>query len=124
MNAGSFRKKPVEIRAIQYVGIHTDEIKEFMGDQPYEFDPGAGIRIATLEGVMLAEPYDWIIRGVAGELYPCKPAIFQATYESAAALADCEPQLGCATTAEMLSELMVRAEIGGYARYRTVDSDE
>lgn len=124
MNAGTtFRKKPVEIRAIQYTGVHTDEIQEFMGDQPYEFDPGAGIRIATLEGVMLAEPYDWIIRGVAGELYPCKPGIFQATYELPEALADCEPQLGCATTAQLLTELQARAEVGGYAAYRTVDPE-
>lgn len=40
-----------------------------------------GILIHTLEGNVLASPSDWIIRGVAGEFYPCKPEIFEATYE-------------------------------------------
>ena len=42
-----------------------------------------GIDIVTLEGTMHAEPEDWIIRGVKGELYPCKPDIFEETYEKA-----------------------------------------
>jgi hypothetical protein len=42
-----------------------------------------GVHITTLEGTMLAEPTDWIIRGVKGEFYPCKPDIFAATYDSA-----------------------------------------
>lgn len=41
-----------------------------------------GIEIETLEGTMRAEPGDWIIRGVKGELYPCKPDIFEQTYEA------------------------------------------
>lgn len=41
------------------------------------------IAIKTLEGVMRAEPFDWLIRGVAGEFYPCKPEIFAKTYDSA-----------------------------------------
>lgn len=45
-------------------------------------DPGTGFMlIATLEGVMQVKPDDWIIRGVQGEFYPCKPDIFKATYE-------------------------------------------
>lgn len=45
-------------------------------------DPATGfLLIATLEGVMQAKPGDWIIRGVQGEFYPCKPDIFEATYE-------------------------------------------
>jgi hypothetical protein len=44
------------------------------GDEP-------SLRIRTLEGVMTASPGDWVIRGVAGEFYPCKPDIFSATYE-------------------------------------------
>jgi hypothetical protein len=40
-----------------------------------------GVEIKTLEGTMVANPGDWIIRGVKGELYPCKPDIFEATYE-------------------------------------------
>ena len=42
-----------------------------------------GIYVQTLEGSMWAGPWDWIIRGVAGEFYPCKPDIFDATYEPA-----------------------------------------
>ena len=76
-----YRKKPVEIEAVQYTGIHSDEIIAFMSGTTYEFDPSAGIRIPTLEGVMLARPYDWIIRGIKGEFYPCKRDIFEATYE-------------------------------------------
>lgn len=45
-----------------------------------EHEPFA-IAIHTLEGVMVADPGDWIIRGVQGEFYPCKPDIFEATYE-------------------------------------------
>lgn len=41
-----------------------------------------GAHIATLEGVMVASPRDWLIRGVQGEVYPCKPDIFEATYEA------------------------------------------
>jgi hypothetical protein len=47
-------------------------------------DPDARLRIRTLEGIFLVEWGDWIIRGVAGELYPCKPDMFQASYEEVA----------------------------------------
>ncbi len=57
-----FRKKPVVIEAYQT-------------DKP--------LAIVTLEGTMQAEPGDWIITGVKGEVYPCKPDIFEATYEPA-----------------------------------------
>lgn len=76
-----FRKKPVEIEAIQFTGVLTSQVEAFLGDKTWEFDPLEGVRIATLEGVMTAQPYDWIIRGVQGELYPCKPNIFDQTYE-------------------------------------------
>ena len=49
----------------------------------WSIDPATGfVLIATLEGVMQAKPSDWIIRGVQGEFYPCKPDIFAATYEA------------------------------------------
>lgn len=85
-----FRKKPVEIEAIQYNGPFTlDEMRETWGDafKPIvvSLDGRAGVvcglAIETLEGTMKAEPLDWIIRGVKGEFYPCKPDIFSATYE-------------------------------------------
>lgn len=78
-----FRKKPVEIEAIQYHGVCTDGVRDFLNSAGaiWEFDSASGIRIATLEGVMIAAPGDWIIRGLAGEVYPCKPRIFQQTYD-------------------------------------------
>ena len=66
-----YRKKPVVIEAIQFTGDNCEEIKEF----------GAYIVIKTLEGKMIALPGDWIIKGVKGEFYPCKPDIFEKTYE-------------------------------------------
>ena len=84
-----FRKKPVVIDAVQLdkaAGFPpTDWLSEAIaegtiyyqgGDKPYW-------TIKTLEGDYRASPFDWIIQGVAGELYPCKPGIFSATYEPA-----------------------------------------
>jgi hypothetical protein len=74
-----YRKKPIEIEAVQWTGSNADEIEEFIG-QVWKAAPDR-IRINTPEGTMVATPGDWIIRGVAGELYPCKPDIFEQTYE-------------------------------------------
>jgi hypothetical protein len=76
-----YRKKPVVVDAIQYRGTYTDEIKEFFGGALHEFDGSLGIKIPTLEGVFLTNQFDWIIKGVKGEFYPCNPDIFEATYE-------------------------------------------
>jgi hypothetical protein len=77
-----FRKKPVEIEAIQFTGNNDDEVLAFVGKDAY--DPISNrptIVIRTLEGNMTTEVGDWVIRGVKGEHYPCKPDIFEATYE-------------------------------------------
>ena len=79
-----FRKKPVVIEAVRYqAGMQPGELAADVvaGNVRYPEDGTALIR--TLEGVMIASPGDWIIRGVKGELYPCKPDIFAATYEPA-----------------------------------------
>lgn len=92
-----FRKKPVVIEAWQWKGQGFDkwpvwlkryEVKshpdEPVGAIVYRTDSGLNldlIAIPTLEGTMTASPGDWIIRGIKGELYPCKPDIFAATYE-------------------------------------------
>jgi hypothetical protein len=77
-----FRKRPIEVRAVQWRGSNWDEIAAF--------DPavrcsvsadGTHLMISTLEGPLRATIGDWIIEGVQGELYPCKPDIFVATYE-------------------------------------------
>ncbi len=78
-----FRKKPVVIEAICWDGTNDHEVSAFgvphvERKKPYE-DPR--LKVRTLGGDMLASPSDWIIKGVKGELYPCKPDIFEATYE-------------------------------------------
>lgn len=83
-----FRKKPVVIEAVQVGSLELAAIIRWIeGDEnrggACEVDvDGHVLAIATLEGVMSADPGDWIIKGVAGEFYPCKPEIFEATYEA------------------------------------------
>ncbi len=83
-----YRKKPVEIEARQIRAytdmLGPDGIAAWCGGVPAQTDPGpAYMNIPTLEGVMRANIGDWVIRGVKGEFYPCKPDIFEATYEPA-----------------------------------------
>jgi hypothetical protein len=80
-----FRKKPVEIEARQFT-LHDASCPEFIedwcgGKVQGSFLGGRYLQIQTLEGVMEARVGDWIIKGVKGEFYPCKPDIFQMTYE-------------------------------------------
>ena len=79
-----FRKKPVVIEAVQWRGERDCEaVFAFLGwDHPTDETAHDEIHIPTLEGTMTASPGDWIIRGVQGEYYPCKPDIFAATYEA------------------------------------------
>src|SRR6478609_8223169 len=91
----TYRKKPVEIEAVQFSrangtavakwcgGRHNAEAKASDPTDVYE-----SISIPTLEGVMTASIGDFIIRGVQGEFYPCKPDIFAATYEAVNAALD------------------------------------
>lgn len=92
-----YKKKPVEIEAVR---ITEELFAEMVAGEPLEswpawlheafsrvangvyYSTAAGsVKIETLEGTMTASPGDWIIRGVQGELYPCKDNIFQATYD-------------------------------------------
>lgn len=82
-----YRKKPVIIEAIQFED-NSDriiEIREFMGGDTirvnYEDKDNPYLKIETLEGIMKASVGDYIIKGVNGEFYPCKPDIFEKTYE-------------------------------------------
>lgn len=79
-----YHKKPVVIEAIQYNPNEKDnyeKIKDLTGLEP-DIDRGHEfIEIETLEGTMIAKPGDYIIKGVTGEFYPCKPDIFEKTYE-------------------------------------------
>jgi hypothetical protein len=76
-----YRKKPVVIDAVQWSGSHSSltEISTLGGVM--EHPNGLDLTIDTLEGTMTANLDDWIIKGIKGELYPCKPDIFEATYE-------------------------------------------
>lgn len=77
-----FRKKPVVIDAVQWLGDNFVDVDEFI-TVPHETYPADGyVIIPTLEGDHRADLGDWIIKGVAGEFYPCKPDIFNETYEA------------------------------------------
>lgn len=93
-----YRKKPVVIEAIQWHGDNIDEALKFIQDGHDDFShlpltggnikPGVGytppsgeLTIPTLEGDHIASPGDYIIKGIKGEFYPCKPDIFEMTYE-------------------------------------------
>lgn len=92
-----FRKKPVVIEAVQWTGDNLRQIIAFTDGPPVTRTTNAGmkwdeyadlvkregLKIFTLEGAMMATEGDWIIRGIKGEFYPCKPDIFEATYEAA-----------------------------------------
>jgi hypothetical protein len=74
-----YRKRPVTVEAIEWTGDNTQEMAAFAGDA--YVDRAGAAHIATLEGDMRATVGDFIIKGVQGEFYPCKPDIFAATYE-------------------------------------------
>jgi len=85
-----YRKKPVIIEAIEYNGNNDNEIENWSNDEvfgspvlePTKDNPtGCYLQIKTLEGVMTAIVGDFIIKGIQGEFYPCKPDIFEQTYE-------------------------------------------
>jgi hypothetical protein len=100
MSVQAFRKKPIEIQSVQWTGDNTGEVIDWVlstGSRSARWheaipampkadggfwDPiSEHIAIDTLEGTMRAMVGDWIIRGVQGEHYPCKPDIFEATYD-------------------------------------------
>ena len=82
--ARAYRKKPVVVEAVQWTGENHAEMCEFIDPEVFEIIPRVGLVIHTLEGDHHASPGDYIIKGVNGEFYPCKPDIFAKTYESAA----------------------------------------
>lgn len=84
-----YRKKPIVIEAIQHDNSYGifQKIKTWSGNaesivRAKLIDDKMCIQIDTLEGLMTANEGDWIIKGIKGELYPCKPDIFEATYEA------------------------------------------
>lgn len=90
--ANLYRKKPVVIEAIQWTGTNLEELKSFVGnslvydicDAAWEVGKGRPkifMQVKTLEGDMQVEVGDFVIKGIKGEFYPCKPDIFNSTYE-------------------------------------------
>lgn len=78
-----YRKKPVVIEANQWLGTDANKIMmcHFLGISGYFIDENDDLIIRTLEGNMKANVGDYIIKGVHGEFYPCKPDVFAKTYE-------------------------------------------
>jgi hypothetical protein len=114
-----FRKKPVVIEAIQWPGCRfldappqwfIDAMHKTPGESGFLMRIGDDIFIETLEGRMRAEPGDWIIRGIKGEIYPCKPEIFEASYERA----DRAQPEGEAPQAEPVASVTDKYSRGGY----------
>lgn len=83
---GKYRKKPVVIEAVRWTGDNWTEMREFIGGDIVSWQHGGvgeepSLWIKTLEGTMKAKKGDYVIRGVAGEFYPCDALIFAETYE-------------------------------------------
>ncbi len=78
-----YRKKPVVIEAVQLVDGCGNEMEKLFGDDVIRIANNGEmeINIQTLEGVMTARQGDYVIKGIKGEFYPCKPDIFEQTYE-------------------------------------------
>jgi hypothetical protein len=78
-----YRKKPVEIEAIRFAGDSYGDLCAIghLGLKPKILHDPLRLEIKTLEGIMTARIGDYIIKGVNGEFYPCKPDIFEKTYE-------------------------------------------
>jgi len=91
MTPKKFRKKPVVIEAIQWTGDNLEDIIKFTGlhhsalkwtwEEYQEVVRQEGLKIFTLEGSYMATIEDYIIKGIKGEFYPCKPDIFEETYD-------------------------------------------
>lgn len=80
-----YKKKPVVVEAIQWNGDNRKEVFDFCPLSYFTYNPetdSLDLKIKTLEGHMIATEGDFIIKGVKGEYYPCKPDIFEITYDS------------------------------------------
>lgn len=78
-----FRKKPVVIEALQWTGNNLEELRAFVPEEFRDNRIHQPLGIKTLEGIMTISEGDYVIKGVKGEFYPCKPDIFEMTYEPA-----------------------------------------
>ena len=88
ISVGGVMREPIKIRnivtekeAMLFTGINGSAVMDFMGDGNYAVVSDRYIEIKTLERTMRADSGDWIIKGLRGEFYPCKPDIFEKSYE-------------------------------------------
>ena len=104
----TYRKKPVVVNAVQWDGsiVGATEIIDWILSQPgnrtaryvdYDTNSSPYIAIDTLEGTMNADTDDWVIRGIAGEFYPCKPDIFADLYDEEVEVDPAEKQAAAVT---------------------------
>lgn len=75
-----YKQKPVIIESAQYIGNNVDEITEFVGEVLLKYNNNT-LGIPTLKGIVKANIGDYIIKGIIGEIYLCKPDIFKQTYD-------------------------------------------
>ena len=84
MEPNKYRKRPVVVEAIQWTGKNYKDIQAFAGIKiVHYFQEAEVLMVRTLEGDMFASRGDYIVKGIRGEFYPCKPDVFQETYEEA-----------------------------------------
>ena len=87
-----YRTKPVEIEAIQFTGLNFEEVKNFINEsliyaiidtewKTGKDRPRVVMKIKTLVGDMKVSEGDYIVKGLKGEFYPCKPDVFETKYE-------------------------------------------
>lgn len=80
----TYRKKPVHVQAMRFTGANSNDVARFVGEEddgiPYS-ETCDYFEIEALEGTMRADVGDYVIQGIVGEFYPCKPDIFKASYE-------------------------------------------
>lgn len=109
-----YRKKPIVIEAMKVEYGKTDvlEVEKFIGDpNVLRCNPLTGQEcIKTLEGSMLISDGDYIVKGVQGEFYPCKPAIFEATYEVVSDIEDAKVQHALTTMLSVFSNDIDKSE--------------
>lgn len=80
MTVQKYVKKPIKIEALQWSG-NEEEMQQFLGELFLVVDMNERLRIETLEGPMWANLGDYIIKGIAGEYYPCREDIFYNSYD-------------------------------------------
>lgn len=77
----TYRKRPIEIEAVRYVEGNLKQCLEFIGKSGFALTSSDQLYIITLEGGAYASKGDYLIKGVKGEFYPCKPDVFRANYD-------------------------------------------